>query len=125
MITEFEIDESKSEDEIEQFHAMMDEMRDKKLVVAYFHASWCGPCKALSPMIKSLVENELVDLPVEIVKIDLDEYQDLGKDLRISKLPALVLFSDGEEKQRLFGLKSKEELKKKFLKVLDPSQEDT
>lgn len=125
MITEFELNESSKDDEVDQFHQLLESMNDTKLVVAYFYAPWCGPCKVLSPMVQSLVETEFQDQSMKVIKINLDDFQDLGQDLRIAKLPAMVLFSNGEEKQRLFGLKTKDELKKKFVKVIDPSQSES
>ena len=119
MIEEFKLDPNDSSDEIEQFQLKL-ETTKSELLVAYFFATWCGPCKALSPMISKLMEEDLKEKSVSILKIDLDEYADLGKDLRILKLPALILFKNAEEKQRLFGVKSREELKEKFLALLEP-----
>jgi thioredoxin 1 len=66
-----------------------------------FYATWCGPCKAMNPVLES-VENELgSDL---IFKIDVDKNRDLVEKLGIRSVPTFILFENGEEKERKSGI---------------------
>jgi len=120
MIEEFTLDSTDSSNEVDQFQTKL-ETNTAELLIVYFFATWCGPCKALSPLLKSVLEEDLKDKSVKLLKVDLDEFPDLGKELKVMKLPALILFKSAEEKQRLFGVKSREELKTKFIALLEPA----
>ena len=68
--------------------------------VLYFSADWCGPCKAMKPIIEKF-EEEHSD--VEIVKIDADDRSDLCIKHSITSVPTFVLLSDDEEVKRKRG----------------------
>ena len=69
-----------------------------------FYATWCGPCKAMNPVLES-VETELgSDL---IYKIDVDKNRDLVEKLGIRSVPTFILFENGEEKERKSGMLAK------------------
>jgi thioredoxin 1 len=69
-----------------------------------FYATWCGPCKAMNPVLES-VETELgSDL---IYKIDVDKNRDLVEKLGIRSVPTFILFENGEEKERKSGMLEK------------------
>ncbi|BDU76448.1 thioredoxin [Mesoterricola sediminis] len=63
-------------------------------VLVDFWAPWCGPCKALSPVLETAAA-EFGD-KVRIVKMDIDANPDTATDLGIMSIPALVLFRDGQ-----------------------------
>jgi thioredoxin 1 len=72
-----------------------------------FYATWCGPCKAMNPILES-VETELgSDV---IYKIDVDKNRDLVEKLGIRSVPTFILFENGEEKERKSGMLAKDYL---------------
>ena len=82
--------------------------RENAIVLVDFFAEWCGPCKALSPILEevslSLNDNQL------IVKVDIDKCKDIAKSYVVMSVPTLIVFKDGAEATRLVGLRSKEEI---------------
>lgn len=81
--------------------------KSKKPVIVDFFATWCGPCKMLSPILESIADTEK---DVKILKVDIDENMDLAQKFGIMSVPTLMLFKDGEEYGREIGLKSKQDL---------------
>jgi len=82
-------------------------------VLIDFHATWCGPCKMLAPIIKN-VKKKMGD-QVTILKIDIDKNQALASKLSIRGVPTLVLYQKGEQLWRQSGMISEAEL----MEVLD------
>ena len=79
------------------------------VVLVKFEASWCGHCKAYTPIFKEFAsENE----NVKCFTVDCQEEADLATDFDIKSIPVTILFKDGEEKQRLPGKLSKDQLTK-------------
>jgi len=81
-------------------------------VLVDFWAEWCGPCKALGPILDELAEE--YNGKVRIGKINIDEYQELAAQYRISSIPTLLLFKGGQVAEQLVGLRSKRDLKASF-----------
>ncbi len=81
--------------------------KSKQPVIVDFFATWCGPCKMLSPILESIADTEK---DVKILKVDIDENMDLAQKFGIMSVPTLMLFKDGEEYGREIGLKSKQDL---------------
>lgn len=77
-------------------------------VVVDFWASWCGPCKALAPILDE-VDAEL-NGEVKIAKINIDEQEELATQFRVMTIPTLLLFKNGEVVNKSVGLAPKEEV---------------
>ena len=69
-------------------------------VLADFNAGWCGPCRAMKPMLEELSESAAY----RIVSIDIDEEDELAEEYDVSSIPCLVVFKGGEEVNRSVGL---------------------
>ena len=69
-----------------------------------FYAEWCGPCKMMGPVLEGIEDK------IDIIKVNIDEHEDLAKEYRIMSIPTLVFFKDGEIQEELVGFRSKEEL---------------
>jgi len=74
-------------------------------VLADFNAGWCGPCRAMKPMLDELAEGNDA---YKIVSIDIDEEDELAEEFEVSSIPCLVVFKGGEEVNRSVGLIPKE-----------------
>lgn len=79
-------------------------------VLVDFHATWCGPCRAMLPVLDDL-EAELGER-VRIVKVDVDEHTDLAVRMKVMGVPTFMLFREGKELWRQPGVLTKESLKK-------------
>ena len=87
-----------------------EEVLDSKVkVLADFNASWCGPCRMLTPILESLAE-ESDDY--KIVSINVDDEDMLAEEYDVSSIPCIVIFENGKEIKRSVGLKPKDEIKK-------------
>lgn len=88
-----------------EFQALKD---GKKRFLACFVADWAPPCREMMPLLTQL-SDELHDR-LDVVTLDPDEEPLLAAGLRITSLPTLLLFKDGEECDRIVGLRTYEEL---------------
>ena len=70
-------------------------------VLVDFNATWCGPCRAMKPLLEELSEETTA---YKIAAIDIDENIDLAEEYEVSSIPCLVLFKGGEEVNRSVGL---------------------
>lgn len=70
-------------------------------VLVDFYADWCGPCKAIAPVIDQLSKE--YDGKVKFVKIDTDENQDLALQFGIMSIPTVMLFSKGKVEDIVVG----------------------
>jgi len=85
-------------------------------VMVDFWASWCGPCRSMSPIIDSLSE-EYKDRII-VAKLNVDEASDIASKMRIVSIPTLIIFKDALSVDKLIGLHSKEDIESMINKQL-------
>ncbi|MGB0356996.1 MAG: thioredoxin family protein [Cytophagales bacterium] len=76
-------------------------LREHKVILCYFSASWCGPCKQLGPVISKLVDG--YKGKAFIGKVDIDAQRELAIQYGIKGVPTMIFFKDGAEQQRMVG----------------------
>ena len=82
-------------------------LNSDKTVLIDFYADWCNPCKVLSPIVEEVAnENE----NIKVVKINIDEVQEIANQYGIMSIPTLVVIKNGEEVNRSVGVISKTEI---------------
>ena len=86
-------------------------MNSEDAVVIDFHATWCGPCKVLSPILEEL-EDEVNG--VKFVKLDVDQHPDIAGQNGVMGVPTVVMLKSGEVKERFVGVQPKEIIKEKI-----------
>ena len=88
------------------------EKSKEKIMIVDFWAPWCGPCKALTPILERQAFKKKEQL--EVVKVNIDENQAIASQLRIQSIPAVFAFSDGQPVDGFMGAKSEPEVEKFF-----------
>lgn len=83
-------------------------LENKGITVIDFWASWCMPCKMLSPIVDEVAE-EMQD--VTVGKVNIDEQQELAMQFGIMSIPTLVVLQDGKEVKRSAGFITKQAMK--------------
>lgn len=85
-------------------------------VLVDFWADWCMPCKALAPTIDELAGEYAGK--IKVGKVNTDQHQSLSARFGISAIPTVILFQNGEIKQKFVGLRSKKDFKISIDQVL-------
>jgi thioredoxin 1 len=79
-----------------------------RVVLVDFWAEWCGPCKALDPILEEVARSRSDRL--KVVKVDVDAERELAQNHGVRALPTLVIFYRGEAAGQLVGLQSAESI---------------
>ena len=83
-------------------------LQDEKLVVVDFWATWCGPCRMLSPLLDE-VEKEMED-KITVVKVNVDDADEVAMQYRIMNIPTLLFFKNGQIVDKTVGAMPKNAL---------------
>jgi thioredoxin 1 len=74
-----------------------------------FYADWCGPCKAIAPIVAELADE--MNGKASIAKVNVDDAQGIAGEFNVASIPTLILFKDGKEVKRVVGIKDKNSLR--------------
>ena len=94
-----EIDEGTFESEV---------LTDPDPVLVDFSAVWCGPCKMLDPIVEELASEWTGK--VKVVKLDVDHSPGVAMQYQVLGVPTLMLFVDGESRERITGFQPKDRI---------------
>ena len=95
---------------MEIIHANEENFNDlimKGKVLVDFFATWCGPCKMLTPILEELASDRS---DTKIVKVDVDECEGLARQFGVMSIPTLIQFDNGKIVDKKVGFQSKEEI---------------
>ena len=87
-------------------------LESEKLVIVDFWATWCGPCRMLSPLLDE-VEEEMAD-KITVVKVNVDDADEIAMRYRIMSIPTLLFFKNGALVDRTVGAMPKSTLVEKI-----------
>ena len=85
-------------------------IKEGKVVVDLF-ATWCGPCKMLSPILDEISEEITT---TKFYKMDVDDNQDVAREYNVMSIPTVLIFENGKLVNTIVGLRSREDLKEQF-----------
>ena len=85
---------------------------DDKLVIVDFWATWCGPCRMISPILDEL-EEEMAD-QIAVVKVNVDDADEIAAQFRIMSIPTLLFFKNGQIVDKTVGAMPKAVLAEKI-----------
>ena len=79
-----------------------------KLVLVDLYAPWCGPCRALAPVLEEIAEK--YQDKVKVVKVNVDEEESIAQRFGVMSIPTVIFFRDGKAVASFVGLKSPSEI---------------
>ncbi|MDD2377108.1 MAG: thioredoxin [Clostridia bacterium] len=91
-------------------------LENKKAVLVDFYASWCPPCKMLAPILEKISTSRA---DFDIIKVNIDENQDLAMKYKIEVVPTMVVFKDGKSVNKMVGLVNESEIVNLMLNYID------
>ena len=88
----------------------------EKPVLVDFWAEWCGPCRALAPILEEI--DQEMEGKAQVVKVNVDENADLAQEYGVRGIPTLIFFDKGQAKKTLVGNCPKPEIKSSLSELL-------
>ena len=85
-------------------------LKSEQPVIVDFWAEWCGPCHAVAPVLDKIADERKDEL--KVVKLNIDEEQELAQRYGIVSIPTIVLFKDGEPAAAAIGAQPKSALER-------------
>ena len=79
----------------------------KNKVLVDFYADWCGPCKMLAMEIEKVAS----EIDIDIVKVNVDDEEDIARRYGVMSIPTLILFENGQELKKTIGFMPKDKIK--------------
>lgn len=89
-------------------------LKDDKVVLVDLYADWCGPCKMLSPTVEAIADEEK---EVKVGKLNVDENSDIAAEYGVRSIPTLLIFKNGELKEKSVGVQTKAQIKELLKKA--------
>ncbi|AIF52221.1 MULTISPECIES: thioredoxin [unclassified Pelosinus] len=89
--------------------------KDKPVLVDFW-ASWCGPCKMVAPELEAVGQE--YEGKAVVMKVNVDEQQQLASNYNVMGIPTLLLFKDGVEVERIVGYRPRKDLMDAIDKVI-------
>lgn len=84
-----------------------DTIKETGICVVDFFATWCGPCRMLSPVLEEIVKEN-----IDVIKVDIDKFEDLTRKFGIMSVPTIQIYKDKKLEKQITGYLNKEELMK-------------
>lgn len=90
---------------------------DKPVLVDFF-ATWCGPCQMMGPILDDMAENYKNADKIDIVKVDIDEQQEIAMKYGVMSVPTFIIFKAGDIVEKMVGARPQGEFEAKLDAIL-------